>query len=72
MLFRSFQERDPVELARLLNDNKITYVCIDDGVRGNKANHPVNEPVYREHFQKVFEDPEHQYGNLTIFRVLHV
>jgi len=66
---RMFQERDPVELVRLLNDNKIAYVAIDDGVRGNKAITQLNETVYRQRFQKVFEDTKHQYANLTIFKV---
>jgi hypothetical protein len=66
---RMFQERDPVELVRLLNANRIAYVCIDDGVRGNKALNPFNESVYRGHFQKVFEDTEHRYENLTIYKV---
>jgi hypothetical protein len=66
---RMFQERDPVELVRLLNANKIAYVVIDDGVRGNKAITQLNESLYRQRFQKVFEDTGHQYANLTIFRV---
>ena len=64
-----FQERDPSALVRLLNANKIAYVCIDDGVRGNTALKPLNELLYRQHFQKVFEDTEHHYGNLTIYKV---
>jgi len=66
---RMFQERDPVELVRLLNANRIAYVVIDDGVRGNKAISQLNESVYRQRFQKVFEDTKHQYANLTIYKV---
>ncbi len=66
---RLFQERDPVELVRLLNANKIAYVVIDDGVRANKAITQLNESVYRLRFQKVFEDTGHQYANLTIYKV---
>lgn len=66
---RMFEEHNPIELVRLLNNNKIAYVGIDDGVRENKLISKLNEIVYQEHFQKVFEDTGHQYANLTIYRV---
>lgn len=66
---RMFEVRDPKELVRLLNNNKIAYVGIDDGVRENKAIKQLNEEVYQMHFQKVFEDTGHQYANITIYKV---
>ncbi|MDQ3088815.1 MAG: hypothetical protein M3Q78_09470 [Acidobacteriota bacterium] len=65
-----FQERNPAELLRLLRANNISYVAIDDGVRGNglvKDN--LNESVYQQNFEKVFEDTERKYANLTIYKV---
>lgn len=65
-----FQERNPAELLRLLRANNISYVAIDDGVRGNglvKDN--LNETVFQQNFEKVFEDTDRKYANLTIYKV---
>lgn len=64
-----FQERDPENLVRLLNDNKIAYVAIDDGLRTNGFVKDLNETVFQENFEKVFDDTGHQYGNLTLYKV---
>jgi hypothetical protein len=67
---RMFQERNVDELVRLLHENKIAYVAIDDSVRGNaltKAS--LNDFVYEDYFEKVFEDTERRYHNLTIYKV---
>lgn len=64
-----FQERDLEKLLRLLNDNKIVYVAIDDGVRANGSIKGLNESIYQKNFEKVFEDTERRYGNLTIYKV---
>ena len=66
---RMFQESDPDQLVRLLNENKIAYVCIDDGLKSNDLIRNLNESVFQEHFEKVFVDTERQYGNLTIYKV---
>ena len=66
---RMFQERDPEALKSLLRDNKIAYVAIDDGVRKNEALFDLNEAVFEEHFPKVFEDTDHVYDNLVIYKV---
>ena len=66
---RMFQERNPLELVRLLNRYHIAYVGIDDGVRENRAIQPLNEAVYQKYFQKVFEDTGHHYANITIYKV---
>ena len=64
-----FQERDLEKLLRLLNDNKIVYVAIDDGVRANGSIKGLNESIYQKNFEKMFEDTEHRYANLTIYKV---
>lgn len=66
---RMFQEQDPAALSRLLNDNQIAYVAIDDGVRKNETIYQLNETVYQQYFKKVFEDTEHRYDNLVIYKV---
>ena len=64
-----FRERDVAQLNRLLYENKIVYVAIDDGLRTNAMHPSLNESVFQEHFEKVFEDTDHRYGNLTIYKV---
>lgn len=66
---RMFQERDPGELVRLLNENKIAYVAIEDGLRGSDFVRNINESVYKQNFEKVFDDTEHKYANLAIYKV---
>jgi hypothetical protein len=65
---RMFEERNVVELVRLLNENKIAYVGIDDGVRNNRMIQGLNETVYQQHFQKVFEE-RGRYDNIVIYKV---
>lgn len=65
-----FRERNLGELVRLLHDNKIAYVGIDDDVRGNDLiKGQLNELIYQQNFEKVFEDTERRYANLTIYKV---
>lgn len=64
-----FREKDFSRLTRLLNDNHISYVAIDDGVRHNTSLVELNESVYQKYFEKVFEDTEHHYDNLEIYKV---
>jgi len=64
-----FEERDFAKLTRLLDENHIAYVAIDDGVRHNNTISGLNEAVYQQHFAKVFEDTEHHYDNVTIYKV---
>jgi hypothetical protein len=66
---RMFQERDPVVLIRLLNQNGIAYVAIDSGVRSNNMIKGLNESVYQQHFQKVFDDTDRLYDFVTIYKV---
>jgi hypothetical protein len=64
-----FQESDPDQLTRLLRDNNIAYVAIDDGVRHNESLPDFNEYIFDQNFQKVFEDTAHQYDNVIIYKV---
>jgi len=64
-----FEGKDPRKVFRLLKDNGITYVAIDNAVRhGEFVKHP-NEQVYAKYFQKVFEDKQNKYNSLTIYKV---
>ena len=64
-----FEVDDLGELNRLLSNNKIAYVAIDDGVRNNETLFQLNESVYERNFEKVFEDTEQRYDNLVIYKV---
>ena len=66
---RMFQETDINELTRLLHENHIAYVAIDDGVRHNETLPDLNEAVFDQHFEKVFEDTAHVYDNVVIYKV---
>jgi hypothetical protein len=66
---RMFQEGDRDELVRLLHESKIAYVAIDNGVRQNESLPDLNEALYERSFVKVFEDTEHAYDNLVIYKV---
>jgi len=64
-----FQESDPDQLKRLLRDNNIAYVAIDDGVRDNESLPDFNEYIFDQNFQRVFEDSAHAYDNVVIYKV---
>jgi hypothetical protein len=66
---RMFQEADVGELQWLLRENKIAYVAIDDGVRHNETLPELNEAIFEQHFEKVFEDTEHVCDNVVIYKV---
>lgn len=69
-LYRSmFQETDVEELKRMLRENRIAYVAIDDGVRHNETLPDLNEAIFEQHFEKVFEDTEHVCDNVVIYKV---
>jgi hypothetical protein len=38
-------------------------------VRANGSIKGLNESIYQKNFEKVFEDTERRYGNLTLYRV---
>ncbi|NOT59169.1 MAG: hypothetical protein HOP19_02980, partial [Acidobacteria bacterium] len=66
---KMFEERDSLTLLRLLQENKISYVGIDNSLRRHHLVKNLNEAVYQQHFQKVFEDTENKYDNLTLYKV---
>ena len=64
-----FQETDVSRLKALLHEANIAYVAIDDGVRHNDQLPDLNENVFDQNFQKVFEDSAHVYDNVVIYKV---
>ncbi len=64
-----FQTKDPRKVFRLLKDNNISYVAFDNAVRRNEFVKSPNEQVFARHFPKVFQDKEHKYNSLTIYKV---
>jgi hypothetical protein len=64
-----FGEQDPASLLRLLKQNGISYVAIDDGLRRGEFKVQEREAVFASVSEKVFHDNEHRFGDLTIYRV---
>ena len=64
-----FESNDPSRVFRLLRENSIDYVAYDDGVRRADFLKKPNEQLYARYFQKVWEDKDHRYGNLVIYKV---
>jgi len=64
-----FQTYSPETLTRLLQENNISYVAIDDGVRTNEFTKNVDETVFRSNFELAFDDTENRYRNLKIYRI---
>jgi DNA-binding beta-propeller fold protein YncE len=64
-----FQTKDPRKVFRLLKENDIAYVAFDNAVRRGEFVKSPNEEVFAKYFPKVFEDKEHKYNSLTIYKV---
>ncbi|MEJ7699209.1 MAG: NHL repeat-containing protein [Pyrinomonadaceae bacterium] len=64
-----FEERNPQELLRLLQANKISYVAIDNGIRKGDFIKNLNEAVFKSNFEQVYQDTENRYDGLAIFKV---
>ena len=64
-----FTEKDPTELVRLLNENGIRYVAIDNGLRHGYLKTKLNEAVCQRYFETVYDDKEDKFGALKIYRV---
>ena len=64
-----FESKNPRRVHQLLKDNHIEYVAFDDGVRHGELIKEPNEKVYTKYFQRVYEDKEHRYRELVIYRV---
>lgn len=59
-----WQERNPLALLKLLRDNNISYVALDDALRQGEFGKDLNEAIYRKYFPSAFEN-----GSFVIFRV---
>jgi hypothetical protein len=70
-VYRSiFRERDRSELMRLLHDHGIAYVGIDNDLRGSMLKDgSFDESRFQREFEKVFDDTERRYGDLTVYKV---
>ena len=64
-----FEGKDPRKVFRLLKDNGITYVAIDNAVRHGEFIKRPNEQIYASYFPKVFQDKQNKYNSLTIYKV---
>ena len=64
-----FESTDPYLVYRLLRENRIAYVAIDEGVRRGEFIKRPNEDVYSLNFQKVWEDKANAYSSLVIYKV---
>lgn len=64
-----FESPDPYVVYRLLRQNRIAYVAIDEGVRRGEFIKRSNEDVYSLNFPKVWEDKANAYSKLIIYKV---
>ncbi len=64
-----FQQQNFGDLLKLLLENRIAYVAIDDDVRRNKSIAKFNEQTFKQSLEIVFEDTDKKYGNLIIYKV---
>src|SRR5260221_7363913 len=62
-------DEDPANVLRLLQEQGIAYVAIDDGLRQGTTVDHLNEDVFRSNFEVAFDDPEGTYGHIAIYRV---
>lgn len=66
---KMFESTDADEVLRLLKENRISYVAIDNAIRKSEFIKSPNEWVYEAYFPVVFSDTEGAYDNLKIYRV---
>lgn len=64
-----FQIRDVNQLIASLNDKKIVFVAVDDGLRKSNIIQNFDESIFQQNFERVFDDPENRYRNLDIYKV---
>jgi DNA-binding beta-propeller fold protein YncE len=57
------------EVIGLLQQEKIAYVAIDDGLRERGVVKALNEPLLAANLERVFDDPNGRHGHLAIYRV---
>lgn len=66
---RMYSENDPTALKQLLREHNVSFVVFEQGVRNNGFVPNINETVYQQNFEIVFDDQENKYGHLKIYRV---
>jgi hypothetical protein len=66
---RMFEEQNADDLVKLLKDNGINYVGIDNGLRQGGLGFRRQETLFATLFPKVFEDQEKHFGQLTIYKI---
>lgn len=66
---KMFESTDAQEVFRLLKENNIAYVAIDNSLRNSDYVKNINESIYEANFQKVFEDTENKYDSLKVYKV---
>lgn len=66
---KMFESMDVNEVFRLLKENKIDYVAIDNQVRKGNVIKKANEKLYDAYFPLVFNDTENKYDSLKIYSV---
>jgi DNA-binding beta-propeller fold protein YncE len=66
---KMFESRDPAEVYRLIKENGITHVAIDDALRKNEFVRNLNETLYARYFPLIFDDTEKRYDNMKVFLV---
>ncbi|MCA1609148.1 MAG: NHL repeat-containing protein, partial [Acidobacteria bacterium] len=64
-----FESRNAAEVYRLIKENGITYVAIDDALRKSDFVRNLNERIFERFFPVVFEDTERRYDNLKVYLV---
>ncbi len=64
-----FQIRDPNQLIASLNEKKISFVAVDDGLRKNDIISNFSETIFQQNFERVFVDTDNSYRNLNIYKV---
>ena len=69
---KMFESKDAAEVLRLLKENNISYVAIDEAIRKSDFIKNPNEAIYEAYFPKVFTDTEKRYDNLNIYQVPNV
>jgi sugar lactone lactonase YvrE len=65
-----FESKDAAEIYKILRENNVSYVAIDDQIRKNQVfvQNP-NEDVYARSFPLVFTDDKNEYANIRIYKV---
>lgn len=66
---RMFEEKNPVELLKLLRENNISYIAYDNDICSGDFKLTSNEAVSAAYFEKVFDDTENKYKSLVIYKV---